>query len=155
MDEAKSAEYQESIKFGALRELKAIQHFIEQGFVVSVPNMSARYDFIAEKYPLFLRVQVKNLVSKKSKTGNPSSQDVWCIRPYSFVNGERRSYRKEDCDLIVGISLETGNFAIVPINQVEGRPTEYRLSSHINSKGKDYLNSYLAIEKEESLCSER
>jgi hypothetical protein len=79
INEEKKAKFDESIKFGTLREISAMKHFIEQGFTVSVPNMSVRYDFIAEKYPLFLRVQVKNLHLKKEKTDNISSRTIWCI----------------------------------------------------------------------------
>ena len=147
INEEKNLEFQESTKFGALREISAIRHFIEQGFTVSIPNMSVRYDFIAEKYPIFLRVQVKNLIPKKKKTDHPSSQAVWCIRAYSTVFGKRRPYSIADCDVVVAISLETEDFAIVPISEVEGRSSEYRLSKHDDSKGKAYLNSYAAIEE--------
>ena len=144
MNEEKKAEFEESIKFGALREICAMKHFIEQGFTVSVPNMSVRYDFIAEKYPKFLRVQVKKLDSKKEKTDNPLSQTVWCIRSYSSANKKKRPYSSKDCDVIVGISLKYRDFAIVPISEVDGKK-EFRLSKDKNSNGKNYLNSYTAL----------
>jgi hypothetical protein len=137
--------YQESIKDGALRELVAVQLFIRHGFTVSIPNMSTRYDFIAEKDCKFIRVQVKPLVPKKTAK-TPSSYDLWCIRPYSTISGKKRPYSIEDCDMVVGISLETPDYAIVPIHKIENRITEYRLSKHKNSMGKDYLNSCIALD---------
>ena len=149
MTDEKKLEFQNSTKFGALRELSAMWHFMKQGFTVSIPNMSVRYDFIAEKHPCYLRVQVKNLILKKAKTENESSYDVWCVRPYSMAYGKKRPYDINDCDVIIGISLKTEdspeNFAIIPINEVKGRAAEYRLSEHENSNGKDYLNTYEAI----------
>ena len=152
MTDEKKLEYQESIKYGAQRELRAMLIFMEQGYAVSVPNMSARYDFIAEKYPEILRVQVKNLIQKKKKTENrTNSYDVWCVRPWSVANGQRRGYTIDDCDLVVGISYDSKNrttdFAIVPVDEVAGNATEYRLSEHDNSKGKEFLNSYAALEQ--------
>ena len=146
MTDEKKAEYQESMQRGALRELRAMQLFMEQGFAVSVPNMNARYDFIAEKYPSVFRVQVKNLILKKKKTEKRiDSHDVWCIRTWSFVQGKRHAYTIEDCNFVVGISYETKDYAIVPISEIEGSVSEYRLSEHSNSKGKEYLNSYKAL----------
>jgi hypothetical protein len=137
--------YQDSIKYGALRELTAIKMFIERGFVVSVPSMSARYDFIAEKYPAIIRVQVKNLILKKGNNEGKSSHELWSIRTYSMAYGKRRPYEIEDCDMVVGICLDTGSFAIAPISEIQGK-TEFRLSGHRASKGKEYLNTYRAID---------
>ena len=144
--EDKKVLFQEAIKFGALRELKAAKHFIELGYTVSIPSMSARYDFIAEKYPTIIRVQVKNLILKKGDISNPASHKTWCIRPYSTVLGKRQPYNIEDCDVIMGVSLDTDDFAIVPVSEVDGNAAEYRLSNHKDSKGKMYLNSYKAID---------
>ena len=144
MEVVKKAEYQESGKYGALRELSAVKIFIEQGFTVSIPSMSARYDFIAEKYPALIRVQVKNLTLKKGNLGEQSSHKTWCIRPYSSAYGKKRTYVIEDCDMVVGIHLDTGTFAIVPIGEIAGK-TEYRLSAHKDSKGREYLSSYKAV----------
>jgi len=138
--------FQESVKYGALRELKAAMLFMDQEYTVSVPNMSARYDFIAERYPAVIRVKVKNLVLKKGDTGDSLSHKTWCIRPYTTTYGKRHPYNIEDCDIIVGISLDTGDFALVPISEVIGKATEYNLSMHKDSKGKEYLNSYKAID---------
>ena len=140
----KQLEYQESTKYGALRELTAIKLFMEKEFTVSVPNMNVRYDFIAEKYPETIRVQVKNLKLKKGEIDDLSSHKTWCINSYSLINGKKRPYEPEDCDMIVGVCLETGDFAIVPIDKISGK-TEFRLSAHKDSKGRDYLNSYKAI----------
>jgi hypothetical protein len=65
INESKKFEYQEATKYGTLRELKAVQMFMERGFIVSTPNMNVRYDFIAEKYPKYIRIQVKKLILKK------------------------------------------------------------------------------------------
>ena len=146
MDEEKKTEYQESMKFGALRELSALKIFIEQGFTVSIPNINARYDFIAEKYPALIRVQVKNLILKKGDTNEEASHLTWCIRPYSMAYGKKRTYDHDDCDLVVGINLDVGTFAIVPISELIGK-TEFRLSTHKDSKGKNYLDSFKAIEE--------
>jgi hypothetical protein len=150
IDESKAAEYLESIKFGTLRKLRATKMFMEMDYIVSAPNMNTRYDLIIEKYPAIWRIQVKNLIRKKEKTTNKLSHDVWCIRPWTLNKGERRSFSIDDCDFIVGISLEHGDFAVIPISEVVGKTTEYRLSLHEDSKGRDYLNSYIALETNES-----
>ena len=145
MEMDKIAEYQESGKYGALRELAAIKMFVERGFIVSIPNMNARYDFIAEKYPHILRMQVKKLVLKKGHAGEQSSHKIWCIRSYSTVYGKRRTYDSMDCDMVVGICLDTGTFAIVPISKISGK-SEFRLSTHKDSRGRAYLCSFKAID---------
>jgi hypothetical protein len=149
MSNEKAIEYQQSMKFGVLREMRAMKLFIERDYIVSVPNINARYDFVAEKDSKFIRVQVKNLVSKK--TANPedeTTQTVWAIRAWTIKNGEKRPYSVDCCDLVVGISLDTDDFAIVPVEkELEDRTTEYRLSEHSDSMGREYLNSYAAIEK--------
>lgn len=140
---AENIKYQESAKCGALRELKAAEIFMKQGFTVSVPNMmSARYDFIAEKYPVVYRVQTETLNLKKGTV------NTWYIHPFSTVKGERRIYTKKDCDVVVGICLDTGNFAIVPISEI-GDKKEFRLPEH--EKGRQYFNCYTAILKEKIL----
>ena len=145
MSEDKKAEYQESNKFGTLRVLSVVKMFIERGFIVSIPSMTTRYDFIAEMYPALIRVQVKNLSLKKDETENESSHKLWCIRSYSSPRGEKRTYSIEDCDMIVGICLDSGTFAIVPISEIGGK-TEFRLSTHKDSKGREYLNSCKALD---------
>jgi len=140
------SKYTESIKFGALREVEAVKIFIERGYTVSIPSMSARYDFIAEKYPAIIRVQVKSLNLIKARTENKLSHNVWQLNAYSTVYGEKHPYSKNDCDVITGICLDTGAFAIVPIDEIAGRKTSYRLSEHEKSKGKAYLNSYTALD---------
>ena len=74
------------------------------------------------------------------------SINTWYIHTFSFVNGKRRTYTEGDCELIVGVCLDSGNFAIVPICEVIGK-TVFNLSEHEQSKGREYLNSYKAIEK--------
>lgn len=143
----KITEYQKSMKLGTLRELEAIKLFMKQDFTVSVPNINARYDFIAESYPKILRVQVKNLKLKKDSTDNPQSYKTWCIRPWTVAYGKKRPYTKDDCDMIVGINLDTGDYAVVPVHEVSGNAAEYRLSKHEDSNGKKYLNSWTAVEE--------
>jgi len=140
-----SNKYIEANRFGALRELEAAKIFIQRGYTVSVPTMSARYDFIAEKYPVILRVQVKNLKLKKPRSENKLSHDIWQINAYSTVYGEKRPYTIKDCNVIVGICLETGAFAIVPIDKISGK-ISCKLSEHEKNKVRNYLNSYVALD---------
>ena len=96
-----NSKYTESIKFGALRELEAIKLFMQRGYTISVPNMSTRYDFVAEKYPAIIRVQVKNLKLKKTRSDNKLSHNIWQINAYSTVYGKKCPYTKDDCDVII------------------------------------------------------
>ena len=89
MIDDKKAEYLESMKYGALREMSAMKIFMELGFIVSIPNINARYDFIAEKYPSFIRVQVKNLILKKGDVNEKDSHLTWCIRPFSGIKDKK------------------------------------------------------------------
>ena len=113
--------FKEAIKFGALRELKAAQLFIKQGYTVSFPIMSARYDFIAEKHTNIVRVQVKPLIPIPGQTVNQSPNVEWFIRPWSFAKGKRIPYSIKDCNVVMGIDIDTGTFAIVPVDEVAGK----------------------------------
>jgi len=144
INESKKFEYQEATKYGTLRELKAVQMFMERGFIVSTPNMNVRYDFIAEKYPKYIRIQVKKLILKKGDIDDSLIHKTWCIRPYSTLYGKKRFYKEEDCDMVIGICLKTDTFAIVPIDKINEK-TEFRLSEHETSIGREYLNSFKAI----------
>ena len=132
--------YEESIKYGALRELIAAKLFIKQGYTVSVPSMSARYDFIAEKFPVIIRVQIKPLVSIKQKNSAKSTDGEWCIRPWSFAKGKRKPYSIEDCNVIMGVDIETGDYAIIPIDEVSGNATEYKITDYRGRNRTKYLN---------------
>lgn len=138
-------DFKNSNRYGAIRELIATKILMEQGYNISIPNIDVRYDLIAERYPVFIRVQVKSLKLKSAKNPNESlSVDTWSINPYTIINGEKRTYSNEDCDVIMGIDLNSNNYAIVPIDKIAGKQ-EFRLSEHENSNGKDYLNSFEAL----------
>jgi|GEM_PF-6749881 len=138
-DEIK-AKYQNSIKDGALRELRAALLFIERGYTVSVPNMSTRYDFIAEKFPIIIRVQVKPLKPIKSKAKNQPHDIEWFIPAYSTVSKKKRPYSIEDCNIVVGIDNEYGNYAVVPIGEITETSAVYRVTDYKGRKRKKYLN---------------
>ena len=142
--------YEKSIKYGALREIEAIKIFVERGYTVSVPTMSERYDFIAEKYPIILRVQVKPLRPTKKTENNAPSDIEWCIRPWSAAKGKRKPYCIEDCNIVMGIAVDVSGeivyvsnkiiYAIVPIYEIENKAVEYKLTNYKNRNRTQYLN---------------
>lgn len=46
---------------GKIRENLAIVMLLKEGYRVSLPVVDVRYDLIVERYPKFMRIQVKNL----------------------------------------------------------------------------------------------
>lgn len=70
---------------GSYGELAAASAFLKEGWTVSFPfGENARYDFIAEKRGVFLRVQVKCVTPKEGVLeANFRSCNNWSVRRYS------------------------------------------------------------------------
>jgi len=49
-----------------------------------------------------------------------SEMDAWEIRAFTNPKGKKKTYSDSDVDFIMGIELETSNFAVIPISDVPG-----------------------------------
>lgn len=104
---------------GASRELVAAKIFLDNDFMVSFPVADDRYDLIIEKYPYYFRIQVKPLNQKYKRDPEYStSLDAWEINAFTRPKGTKKTYSENDVDFIMGIELETSNYAIIPIEEV-------------------------------------
>lgn len=104
---------------GACRELLASQILLKNGYMVSMPVADDRYDLIAEKHPNYFRIQVKPLNLKYIKDPKyDTSCDSWVINAYTNPKGKKKTYTNDDTDFVMGVEIETGNYAIIPIYEV-------------------------------------
>jgi len=123
---------------GTMRELIAAKILMEQGYRISTPNFGAcRYDIIAEKFPIFIRVQVKPL---KPLSLSTETLQKWSVQAES----NNKPYTNADCDVIMAINLESNNFAIVPIEKATGL---FNISTHNTNTRRQYLNSFVGLEE--------
>lgn len=130
---------------GAIRELTAAMRLLKEGYRVSMPIGSQRYDLIAERDPKYIRIQVKSLkLEYRSDPNKPSSIDQWVIRAYTTPKGIKKTYSKQDTDVIFAIDLENDAFAIVPIESVP-KCGVAKISE--KSGRKKYLNSFEALKE--------
>lgn len=87
--------------------------------MVSMPVADDRYDLIAEKHPNYFRIQVKPLNLKYIKSPKyDTSCDSWVINAYTNPKGKKKTYTNDDTDFVMGVEIETGNYAIIPIYEV-------------------------------------
>jgi hypothetical protein len=54
-------DFTQTDKEGTIREMLASIKLMKEGYKVSQPILENRYDLIAERYPKYIRIQVKNL----------------------------------------------------------------------------------------------
>lgn len=126
------------------RELFAAMKLFEEGYRVSVPIGSPRYDLIAEKHPIYIRIQVKNLkLQFKGISDNTNTNDQWIIEAYTAPKGVRKTYSEKDIDVIFAVNLETQDFAIIPIKDI---PKSGRVRISERAKRGCFLNSFVALE---------
>lgn len=130
---------------GKIRENIAIVKLLKAGYGVSIPIVDTRYDLIAEKYPKFMRIQVKNLKLQYAKDSQqPLSIDQYVIRAFSSPGREKTTYSKNDTDFIMGINIDTEEFAIVPVELVPSSGI-IRMSEQCDRR--EYFNSLKALEE--------
>lgn len=81
---------------GDINELSSMRAFISRGFTVSVPfGGRGRYDFVAEKFGRFIRVQCKACHEEEKRTIS-----LRAVSSYDY-NGKNvmRTYTKEQIDV--------------------------------------------------------
>ena len=130
---------------GKIRESLATALLLKAGYSVSLPIVDNRYDIIAEKYPKFMRIQVKNLKLQYAKDPKqPLSIDQYVIRAFSSPRKEKTTYSKADTDFILGINIESNEFAIIPVEEVPSSGI-LRISEQCNRSC--YFNSFKALQE--------
>lgn len=133
---------------GKIRENLAIVMLLKEGYRVSLPVVDVRYDLIVERYPKFMRIQVKNLkLEYMAVPEQPLSIDQYVIRAYSSPRGERATYSKDDTDFVMGINIDTEDFAIIPVEKI---PSSGIIKVSEQCDRKEYFNSFKALEEFES-----
>ncbi|MGF7060782.1 group I intron-associated PD-(D/E)XK endonuclease [Brassicibacter mesophilus] len=138
---------------GKIRENLAIVKLLKEGYGVLLPVVDVRYDIIAERYPKFMRIQVKNLkLEYKKVPEQPLSIDQFVIRAFSSPRGEKTTYSKDDTDFVMGINIDTEDFAIIPVENI---PSSGVIKISEKCDRKDYFNSFKALVEFELNTSER
>lgn len=136
---------------GKIRENLAIIKLLKKGYNVSIPAVDVRYDIIAEQYPKFMRIQVKNLkLEYKKVPEQPLSIDQYEIRAFSNPRGIKTTYSKDDTDFVMGINIDTEDFAIIPVEDI---PSSGNIKISEQCDRKDYFNSFKALEEFEIILS--
>lgn len=134
---------------GKIRENLAAIILMKKGYGVSIPIVDTRYDIIAEMYPKFMRIQVKNLKLEYMKVPEqPQSIDQFVIRAFSSQKGERNTYNKEEIDFVMGVNIDSGDFAIIPVEKI---PSSGIIKISTLSDRRDYFNSFKAIDEFEQI----
>jgi hypothetical protein len=130
---------------GKIRENLAIVKLLKAGYGVSLPVVDVRYDIIAEQYPKFMRIQVKNLKLEYMKVAEqPLSIDQYVIRAFSSPRGEKTTYSKDDTDFVMGINIDTEDFAIIPVENI---PSSGIIKISEQCDRRDYFNTFKALEE--------
>lgn len=130
---------------GKIRESLAIAKLLKAGYGISIPVVDTRYDIIAEKYPKFMRIQVKNLKLEFMKTSEqPLSIDQYVIRAFSSPRKEKTTYSKDDTDFVMGINSDTGDYAIIPV-EIIPKSGVIKISEQCGRKA--YFNTFKALEE--------
>lgn len=136
---------------GKIRENLAIVKLLKEGYDVSIPVVDVRYDIITEQYPKFMRIQVKNLkLEYKKVPEQPLSIDQYEIRAFSSPRGIKTTYSKDDTDFVMGINIDTEDFAIIPVEDI---PSSGNIKISEQCDRKDYFNSFKALEEFEIISS--
>lgn len=137
---------------GTIRETLATAIFLKNGYSVSKPVVTSRYDLIVEKNMKFARIQVKNLKLDYIKNpDNKLSVDQFVIRAFtnSITNSKksRNMYSIEDIDFVFATNIETGDFALVPVETIP-KTGIVRMSERCSRK--ECFNSFNVLD---SFCS--
>ena len=112
----------ESSSAGKILELEVAQNLIHKGYRVCWPLLNERYDIVAEKYPVYIRIQVKPM--RKVIDANI---DKWKI----------------NTDLIWAIDINLKDYAIIPVENAPGCVTY--ISTNERNEKREYLNSFKAL----------
>jgi len=140
----KAGNHEETHREGVRRELTAARKLVEEGFNVSFPAGSYRYDLLAEKHPRYYRIQVKPLKLQYRKDPHqPLSINQWVIHAYTTPKGKKKTYSKKDTDVVFAVDLESNAFAIVPVDEI---PSSGVVRMSEKTKRARYLNSFVALE---------
>lgn len=137
-------DFSQTNKEGCIREMLAAIKLMKEGYNVSKTMFDNRYDLIAEKYPKYIRIQVKNLkLTYKSDPTQPLSINKWEIHAYTNIKGNKKIYTKDEIDVVFAIDIETENFAIIPVEKIP-KTGVVRISEQ--SDRKEYFNSFKALD---------
>ena len=124
---------------GAVTELQCISAFIAKGYTVSIPyGDMAKYDFIAEKNNVFLRVQCKTSRTLQDGSGFKFSTRSTRINTKQCISS---FYSKEDIDLFA--TMYNNVCYIVPVEKCTGASKTLRFTTPKNNiKTVNYADDY-------------
>lgn len=126
---------------GAITELKCQLHFMELGYVVSVPLTPERYDFILDTGEHLYKIQVKT--SHADEGGFSFS-----VCSSHFVNGKVKHTHYKDDNIDFFCTEFEGNCYLVPVSECGKDSKKLRLEPTKNGqvKGISFAKDYLAKE---------
>jgi len=91
-----------------------------------------------------MRIQIKNLKLNYAKDTKQSlSIDQYVIRAFSSPRHKKMTYSRTDIDFIMGINIESDEFAIIPVEKV---PSSGIVKISNQCDRRQYFNSFKALE---------
>lgn len=112
----------EKMTVATTSELIAMAEYLKHGYTISLPFSPARYDFIAEKNGMSVRVQVKH--------GSPFNNGK------ELLGFSSKPYERSEIDVVVMVDTQTDQIYYIPANHVEGMTSiRLRLEPYKTSVG--------------------
>lgn len=124
---------------GAVTELQCVSAFVAKGYTVSIPyGDMARYDFVAEKNNVFLRVQCKTSHTLQDSSGFRFSTRSTRVNTKQHISS---FYSKENIDLFA--TMYNNICYIVPVEECTGATKTLRFTAPKNNiKNVNYADAY-------------
>ena len=103
------------VQTGSATEFLVAYNLTEQGFTISLPvTVSPKYDLIAERDGLMLRVQVKTMGRTKGKINIPTGSYRYYSKRYISGAKLKRQYSRGDFDVLAALDRDTSTVYYVP-----------------------------------------
>lgn len=103
---------------GVMTERQAELEFLKEGWATYYPTTVERCDFVAMKWPVVIRVQVK--------TGNVESMNR------SIVAKSNKPYSKEEVDMVAISNPLNETFFFIPVEDLSSNVIRLRLNEYVN-----------------------
>lgn len=134
---------------GRITELKCELWLLEQGYVVSIPDVPYQYDFLVDIGNKILKIQVKTCRLNNDETGISFNL---CSVTHNQQGYTKRTYNENVIDYFM--TEYQNNFYLVPFKECGTKEKKLRLVPPKNGqiKGISFAKDYLAskiLEKEE------
>ena len=124
---------------GSIAELRVASHLVANGWRVLFPyGENNRYDLVAEKSGVFIRIQVKYVTPKNGGLDiNCSSSNNWSVLPYSST----------EIDYLAVFNSSDDEIYFIHVNQITKYKFRLKLSKAKNNQvlGIHFAENYKSI----------